>query len=52
MLRKDIRVLLFYIIKVDSGTGRVQYEYARTIDEAIKIKPVNNNGEMPLITFI
>lgn len=25
-----------------SGTGRVQYEYARTIDEAIKIKPVNN----------
>mgnify|MGYP005761826631 FL=1 len=25
-----------------SGTGRVQYEYAQTIDEAIKIKPVNN----------
>lgn len=25
-----------------SGTGRVQYEYAQTIGEAIKIKPVNN----------
>ena len=25
-----------------SGTGRIQYEYARTIDEAIKVKPTNN----------
>ena len=25
-----------------SGTGRIQYEYARTIEEALKIKPVNN----------
>lgn len=24
-----------------SGTGREQYEYARTIDEAIRVKPVN-----------